>query len=245
MGSVAALEKESGKGAAPADQRQATAAPTNGATNAAAQTAPLSQRETKCQLEEIVVTGTHISGVAPVGAVVIVYTSEDANQSGAATVDQFARTMTDNFASVDTISNQYSNMRFSPTSLSNGTNTFQGAAFNLHGLGPTATLTLLNGQRLAPGGLDGSFTDISQIPLSAMDHIEVLPDGASAIYGADAVAGVVNIITRNDFKGSRAPFAMVARLKVERAKSLHRSFLANPGEPGIFSSAMNMMINRD
>ncbi len=51
---------------------------------------------------------------------------------------------------------------------------------------------------MAPAGSDGSFSDISQIPLAAIDHIEVLSDGASAIYGADAVAGVVNIITRND-----------------------------------------------
>ena len=153
-------------------------------------------------LDEIVVTGTHIRGEAPVGSALIVYTRADIEQSGSATLDQFARNMTENFSSVDTISNHSSNIRFSPTRSSNGANAFQGASFNLHGLGPTTTLTLLNGQRLAPGGLDGSFTDISQIPLSAVDHIEVLPDGASAIYGADAVAGVVNIVTRRDFTGA-------------------------------------------
>jgi len=153
-------------------------------------------------LDEIVVTGTHIRGEAPVGSALFVYTRADMEQSGSATLDQFARNMAENSSSVDTIANSSSNIRFSPTSRSNGINTFQGASFNLRGLGPTATLTLLNGQRLAPGGLDGSFTDISQIPLSAVDHIEVLPDGASAIYGADAVAGVVNIITRRDFTGA-------------------------------------------
>jgi len=154
-------------------------------------------------LEEIIVTGTHIRGEAPVGSALIVYTRADIEQSGSATLDQFARNMTENFSGVDTISNQSSNIRFSPTNSSNGINSFQGASFNLHGLGPTTTLTLLNGQRLAPGGLDGSFTDISQIPLGAVDHIEVLPDGASAIYGADAVAGVINIITRRDFIGAQ------------------------------------------
>src|SRR5882724_8449228 len=153
-------------------------------------------------LDEIIVTGTHIRGEVPVGSALIVYTRTDIEESGSATLDQFARNMTENFSSVDTISNQSSNIRFSPTGSSNGINTFQGASFNLHGLGPTTTLTLLNGQRLAPGGLDGSFTDISQIPLSAVDHIEVLPDGASAIYGADAVAGVVNIVTRRNFSGA-------------------------------------------
>jgi outer membrane cobalamin receptor len=154
-------------------------------------------------IDEIVVTGTHIRGEEPVGSVLIVYTRADIEQSGSATLDQFARNMAENFSSVDSISNQSSSVRFSPTHSSNGINAFQGASFNLRGLGPAATLTLLNGQRLAPGGLDGSFTDISQIPLSAVDHIEVLPDGASAIYGADAVAGVVNIITRKDWTGAQ------------------------------------------
>jgi iron complex outermembrane receptor protein len=154
-------------------------------------------------LEEIIVTGTHIRGEAPVGSALSVYTRTDIDQSGSATLDQFARNMTENFSGTDTISNQSSNIRFSPANSSNGINSFQGASFNLHGLGSTTTLTLLNGQRLAPGGLDGSFTDISQIPLSAIDHIEVLPDGASAIYGADAVAGVINIITRKDFTGGQ------------------------------------------
>jgi iron complex outermembrane receptor protein len=153
-------------------------------------------------LEEIVVTGTHIRGEAPTGSALIVYSHSDIEQSGVATLDQFARTVPGNFASVDAISNLSSNIRFSRTSVSNGINAFQGASFNLHGLGPTTTLTLLNGQRLAPGGLDGSFTDISQIPLSAIDRIEVLSNGASAIYGADAVAGVINVITRKDFNGA-------------------------------------------
>ena len=155
-------------------------------------------------LDEIVVTGTHIRGAAPVGSPLVVYSRSDIEETGSATLDQFARNVMGNAASVDTIANPASNIRFSPGILSNGANTFQGASFNLHGLGPTTTLTLLNGQRLAPGGLDGSFTDISQIPLSAVDHIEVLADGASAIYGADAVAGVVNIITRKDFSGAQS-----------------------------------------
>ena len=162
------------------------------------------QREDEAGLEEIIVTGTHIRGEAPVGSALTVYARADIEQSGSATLDQFARNMAENFPGTDTIANQSSNIRFSPTSSSNGINSFQGAAFNLHGLGPGTTLTLLNGQRLAPAGLDGAFTDISQIPLSAVEHIEVLPDGASAIYGADAVAGVVNIITRTDFTGAQS-----------------------------------------
>jgi iron complex outermembrane recepter protein len=174
--------------------------PSPALNEAGAVTADRSSRN--ASLDEIIVTGTHIRGAAPVGSALIVYTRTDIEQSGSATLDQFARTMTANFASVDTISNPSSNIRFSAAAASNGSNAFQGAAFNLHGLGPSTTLTLLNGQRLAPGGLDGSFTDISLIPLSAVDHVEVLPDGASAIYGADAVSGAVNIITRTNFSGA-------------------------------------------
>lgn len=71
---------------------------------------------------------------------------------------------------------------------------------NLRGLGPDATLTLLNGHRLPKDGAFGGV-DISAIPLAALDRIEVVPDGASAVYGSDAVAGVVNVILRRDFSG--------------------------------------------
>jgi iron complex outermembrane receptor protein len=161
---------------------------------------PVSQKN-PVVLEEIVVTGTHIHGEAPVGSALKVYTREEIDQSGASTVEQFARTMVENFSGVDTIANANSNAGFARFASANA-NVFEGAGFNLHGLGPSATLTLLNGQRLASAGVDGSITDISQIPLSAIDHIEVLTDGASAVYGADAVAGVVNIITRKDFEGA-------------------------------------------
>ena len=244
IGAASAPERQSGEAVAPAGTT-APASPTGASSkNATAASKHLPLGNDNLQLEELIVTGTHISGVAPIGAPIVVYTREDANQSGAATLDQFARVMTDNFASVDTIANQYSNVRLSPTGVSNGTNTFQGAAFNLRGLGPTATLTLLNGRRLAPGGLDGSFTDISQIPLSIVDHIEVLPDGASAIYGADAVAGVVNIITRNDFKGVESAVRYGSTTEGERVKSRHRNFLASLGAPVISFSTMTMTINR-
>ena len=72
---------------------------------------------------------------------------------------------------------------------------------NLRGLGPDATLTLLNGHRLPSGGAFAGV-DISAIPLAALDRIEVVPDGASALYGSDAVAGVVNVILRRDYVGA-------------------------------------------
>lgn len=75
-----------------------------------------------------------------------------------------------------------------------------GSALNLRGLGPDATLTLLNGRRLSYDGFVQAV-DISQIPLEAVERIEVVPDGASAIYGSDAVAGVANVVLKRDFDG--------------------------------------------
>src|SRR6185295_4873186 len=88
------------------------------------------------------------------------------------------------------------------------TNGFAGGgatAVSLRGLGSNNTLVLVNGRRLANTGLadDGqySFVDLNQIPFDLVDRIEVLKDGASAIYGSDAVAGVVNVILRQQFTG--------------------------------------------
>jgi iron complex outermembrane receptor protein len=156
----------------------------------------------RADLDEIIVTGTNIRGEVPVGAALIVYTREDIDQSGSATLEQFARQMPENFAGVDTIANLNTNANLGIVPRGASSNIFGGAAFDLNGLGVGSTLTLLNGHRIALAGFDGSFVDISEIPVSAIDHLEVLDDGASAIYGSDAVAGVVNIITRKDFTGA-------------------------------------------
>ncbi len=86
--------------------------------------------------------------------------------------------------------------------LSIDSNVEDGAGINLRGLGVGATLVLMDGHRQPLGGLTGGFVDVSTIPWIAVKRIEVLPDGASALYGADAVAGVVNIMMRNGFDGA-------------------------------------------
>jgi iron complex outermembrane recepter protein len=77
------------------------------------------------------------------------------------------------------------------------------AAVSLRGLGPGSTLVLINGRRVAPFGFTGkaTFVDLNQIPVGAIERVEVLLDGASAIYGSDAVAGVVNVILRRSYRG--------------------------------------------
>jgi iron complex outermembrane recepter protein len=80
-----------------------------------------------------------------------------------------------------------------------GTNGLSSA--NLRGQGNAATLVLLNGRRVAAHGLSGSAVDVNQIPFSAMERVEILKDGASAIYGTDAIGGVINFITKTDYQG--------------------------------------------
>jgi iron complex outermembrane receptor protein len=80
-----------------------------------------------------------------------------------------------------------------------GTNGLSSA--NLRGQGNASTLVLLNNRRVAAHGLSGSAVDVNQIPFAAIERIEVLKDGASAIYGTDAIGGVINFITRTDYEG--------------------------------------------
>ena len=76
---------------------------------------------------------------------------------------------------------------------------------NLRGLGEGSTLVLVNGNRIAAAPAEfGSFTDVSTIPFSAIERVEVLSDGASAVYGSDAVGGVVNFILRKDYRGAES-----------------------------------------
>lgn len=78
---------------------------------------------------------------------------------------------------------------------------------NLRGLGTARTLVLMNGRRIVPGGTGADASvDLNAIPLAMIERVEVLKDGASALYGSDAMGGVVNIITRSDFEGAEANF---------------------------------------
>ncbi|WP_317202738.1 TonB-dependent receptor plug domain-containing protein [Janthinobacterium sp.] len=103
---------------------------------------------------------------------------------------------------------------------SNGSNSFAGGASSadLRNLGKQSTLILLNSRRVAPYALadyNEVFTNLDSLPLDAIERIEVLRSGGSSIYGSDAVAGVINIITRSDFRG--------VQLKANRDQSLKNS----------------------
>jgi len=149
-------------------------------------------------LTEITVTGTHIRGIKDSPSPVQVFTRADIDATGMITVQQFLQTLPQNFggASENTIGSIAARGRTN--------NSVNGSAPNLRGLGAEATLVLINGHRVAPGDGSGDFVDISMIPLSAIERIEIVTDGASAIYGSDAVGGVVNIILRSKFDGAES-----------------------------------------
>ena len=150
---------------------------------------------------EILVTGTRIRGRGPVGSAVVTIDRKAIDQSGYSTVQQIVQTIPQNFGGGASDGTQGGTL-----SQSASLNTAYGSSVNLRGLGVASTLVLLNGDRPALGGPTGVFADVSMIPLSAIQRIEVVPDGASAIYGSDAVAGVVNIIPRLDFTGAETSF---------------------------------------
>ena len=151
---------------------------------------------------EIVVTGTNFKGIAPVGSPLQTYRRTDIERSTAATTEDFIGKLPQNFSLV----NGQSLLSSAGGNVEASANTGRGSAINLHGVGSGSTLTLLSGQRIAPSGTNAGFADVSLIPLVAIDRIEIVSDGASAIYGADAVAGVANVVLRRNFDGFESTF---------------------------------------
>ena len=138
------------------------------------------------QIEQVVVTGTSIRGGAPIGSNIIAVDREAIEATGATNVQQMASTVP--ALSGFGLNSNYPQGERQPT---------------IHNLGISSslsTLILLNGRPLAPQGTLGA-TDPGLIPAIAIQRVDVLPDGASAIYGSSAVAGVINFITRRNFDG--------------------------------------------
>jgi iron complex outermembrane receptor protein len=166
----------------------------------------LSSEDERTDLAEIIVTGTNIRGVTSSASPVQVFTRQDIDRTGLGTLQSFFEKLPQNFSGVS--ENTISTVAGSTTS----GNAASASAINLRGLGSDSTLLLVDGHRVAAGGLNGDIADVSLIPLAAVDRVEIVTDGASAIYGSDAVGGVVNIILRKDFDGAetRARFGSVS-----------------------------------
>jgi len=148
-------------------------------------------------LDTVTVTGTRIRG-GTTPSPVITIGSERMQEEGFADLGEVIRDIPQNFNGGQNPG--VSSGGFSGAGLANQ-NVTGGSSLNLRGLGPDATLTLLNGHRMAYSGFVQAV-DISAIPVEAVDRIEIVPDGASAIYGSDAVGGVGNVILKRDFEGA-------------------------------------------
>ena len=151
-------------------------------------------------MQRVEVTGSSIKRVAKEGALPVqVITFDQIEKQGITTTEQLVRTLSANGTGAD--------------NMTSGNNVFGadadrvsgGASFaSLRGLGPSSTLVLLNGRRIATHGASGKSVDLNSIPLGAISRVEILKDGASAIYGTDAIGGVINFILKTNYSGVEA-----------------------------------------
>ncbi len=147
---------------------------------------------TTTQLERVEITGSNIKRIdTETSSPVQVITREGIKRTGATTVRQLIDALPSSTSGLSDI---------------NGSNSFAGGAssVSLRNLGKQSTLVLLNFRRVSPYALadfNEIFTNVDSLPLDAVERVEILRNGASAIYGSDAVAGVINIITRKDYRG--------------------------------------------
>lgn len=144
----------------------------------------------KSTLQRVEVTGSAIKRIDAETAVpVTILKMDDLRERGVNTVE-------------DALNLVSGNQTLQGTSQSVGSGTGGASFANMRGLGNNKTLILLNGRRIANNAIDGSAPDLNMIPMAALDRIEVLRDGASSLYGTDAVGGVINFITKKDFTGA-------------------------------------------
>lgn len=153
------------------------------------------QAESAEKIQKIEVTGSHIKRIDKEGTSPIqTLTAKDISQSGATTVAELLRTIPalGSGSAFDAVDGGFS----------------RGVATaSLRGLGSSSTLILLNGRRMTPSAYanpnqgQSTLYDINSIPLSMLERVEIFKDGASAVYGSDAIAGVINFITKSDYQG--------------------------------------------
>lgn len=144
----------------------------------------------------IVVTGSRIKQDPAKSALPLqIITTDDLSREGISNPEQLISFLASNGNGADNLASNSDVV----TGAARGTNGLSAA--NLRGQGASSTLVLLNGRRVAAHGLSGSAVDVNQVPLAAIERVEVLKDGASAIYGTDAIGGVINFITKKNFKG--------------------------------------------
>ena len=158
--------------------------------------AALAQGASSDDGKEILVTGSRIKRDPANSALPLtIISNSDLSREGISSPEQLISYLSTNGNSSDNLSSN-SDVVGESNRGKNGL-----SAANLRGQGSSSTLVLLNGRRVAAHGLQGSAIDVNQIPFAAIERVEILKDGASAIYGTDAIGGVINFITKSNFTG--------------------------------------------
>lgn len=149
--------------------------------------------------QRVTITGSSIKRIQAEGALPVqTITRSELDRQGIVNAEQLIATLTSNANGLDNLASNADVV----SGQSRGNNGSTSA--NLRYQGANATLILLNGRRVAAHGLNGGVVDLNQIPMAAVDRIEVLKDGASSTYGTDAVGGVINFILKRDYQGLSA-----------------------------------------
>lgn len=147
--------------------------------------------------EAIIVTGSRIKRDPKDSSLPLdIITTDDLSRESINSPEQFISFLSTNGNGADNLASNSDVVSGAARGGNNGL-----SAANLRGQGPGSTLVLLNGRRVAAHGIGGGAVDVNQIPFAAIERIEVLKDGASAIYGTDAIGGVINFITKTNFQG--------------------------------------------
>ncbi|HSW03832.1 TonB-dependent receptor [Aquabacterium sp.] len=150
--------------------------------------------------QRVEITGSSIKRVQSEGALPVQTISrQDIDRAGIVSAEQLVMRLSANGTGADNLSSN-AGIQLGTTDRNNNGN----SSANLRGLGSSSTLVLLNGRRIPAHGAKGNSVDLNWIPLAAVERVEVLKDGASAIYGTDAIGGVINFILRKDYRGLEA-----------------------------------------
>jgi outer membrane receptor protein involved in Fe transport len=153
-------------------------------------------------LDTVTVIGTNLRDIASAAPVQII-DADMISDRGYSSIEDVLRHLPQNFSSTSSASVALGEAEYGDRLGMNLVSTVGASSVNLLGLGSRATLVLVDGhRRTGSAQAQGDFTDISSIPLSQIERIEVLGAGASAIYGADAVGGVINIVLKNSYEGT-------------------------------------------
>ncbi|WP_349740813.1 TonB-dependent receptor [Roseateles cavernae] len=187
------------------------------------------------KVERVEITGSSIKRIASEGALPVqVISKEDIQRAGISSAEQLMESLAISGTGLDNMTSQVGIM----STAERGNN--GAASANLRGLGAGSTLVLLNGRRTSVHGLKGGAVDLNSIPMAAVERVEILTDGASAIYGTDAIGGVINFILRRNYSG--AEVRMFTDLPTEGGGSITTVSLLG-GKGDLQKDRYNILVN--